>query len=68
MEANAAGFGTRPREEFNAVRANSGVAQAKAASEFGTIEVACSILGDDQKIVPAGVSFREGNQNSSNLQ
>ena len=68
MQADAAGVGAGPAKEFNAVRADAGVALAKAARELGAIQIACGVFRNDQEIVAAGVSFGEGNQTSSKLQ
>ena len=68
VQADAAGVGAGPAEEFNAVRADAGVALANAARELGAVEIANVVFRNDQEIVAAGVSFSEGNQTSSKLQ
>jgi hypothetical protein len=67
VQADTAGVGTCPCEEFDTVGADAGVALAKAARELGTIKIFRSVFFDDQKIVAAGMGLGEGNQSSSQL-
>jgi hypothetical protein len=60
VEANAAGEGRRSIEELDAVGADAGVAIAEALGQLGLVVACGGFFGDDEKVVAAGVCFREG--------